>query len=103
MGSNKKRDKGLARDASLIFYSDVAKEVKASYGWYHREMTGLSYDFIKVLESAYEAIEELPLTWPKFENNCRRFVLSKFSFSVIYHHSENSVFVIAVFMVVAPV
>lgn len=59
-------------------------------------MTGLGDDFIKELESAYEAIEELPLTWPKFENNCRRFVLSKFPFSVIYHHSENSVFVVAV-------
>jgi len=82
--------------SKLIFHPDVAKEIKASYEWYQGQAEGLGDDFLVELESAYEAIMELPNTWPNFSNNRRRFLLSRFPFSVIYHPSNNSVFVVAV-------
>jgi len=56
----------------------------------------LGKNLIEGLESAYEAIAELPRTWLKFTKNCRRFLLRKFPFSVIYQVSNNSIFVLAI-------
>jgi len=80
----------------LIFHPDIAHEIKASYQWYQDQAEGLGDDFIAELESAYEAIAELSDTWPKFSKNCRRFLLSRFPFSVIYRAKNNSIAVIAV-------
>ena len=35
-------------------------EVKSSYNWYQEQAGGLGDDFITELESAYEAVAELP-------------------------------------------
>jgi len=80
----------------LIFHPDVATEIKSSYEWYQYQTEGLGNDFISELESTYEAIVELPNTWPKFGKNCRRFLLNRFPFSVIYRQNNDSIFVVAV-------
>ena len=80
----------------IIFHPDTAHEIKSSYEWYQNQAEGLGEDFLEELESAYEAITELPGTWPKFTTNCRRFLLSKFPFSVIYQVNNNSIFVLAI-------
>ena len=68
----------------LIFHPDVSSEIKASYKWYQVKVNGLGENFINELESAYQAIVEFPKTWPKFQKGFRRFMLSRFPFSVIY-------------------
>jgi plasmid stabilization system protein ParE len=80
----------------IIFHPDVALEVKASYTWYERQAAGLGEDYLSELESAYQAIAELPNTWPMFQQNFRRFLLSKFPFSIIYRSNGKSIFVVAV-------
>lgn len=81
---------------NIIFHPDVEQEVKASYFWYQKQALGLGGDYLNELESAYQAITELPRTWPKFQFGFRRFLLSKFPFSVIYQYKENTVFIVAV-------
>ena len=80
----------------LIFHPEVKEEVKASYDWYQEQAEGLGDDFLNELEASYDAICELPTTWPKFKKGFRRFLLSKFPFSVIYQVSENTVYVVAI-------
>lgn len=80
----------------MIFHPDIALEVKSSYDWYQRQADGLGEDYLSELESSYQAIHELPNTWPKFEKEFRRFLLSKFPFSVIYRANEKTIFIIAV-------
>ena len=80
----------------IIFHPDIELEVKASYQWYQNQADGLGEDFLKELEKAYETIVELPNTWPKFQIGFRRFLLSKFPFSVIYKVIGNSIFVVAI-------
>ncbi|MCK5648656.1 MAG: type II toxin-antitoxin system RelE/ParE family toxin [Gammaproteobacteria bacterium] len=80
----------------LKFHPDVAVEIKASYDWYQKKADGLGDDFLNELESAYQAISELPDTWPKFQRGFRRFLLSKFPFSIIYQASNEFVYVVAV-------
>ena len=81
---------------NIVFHPDIEHEVKASYEWYQNQAAGLGDDFIEELEMAYEAIIELPETWPKFQHGFRRFLLSKFPFSVIYRFSQDTIFVVAV-------
>ena len=79
-----------------MFHPDVAIEVKVSYEWYQNQASGLGEDFLRELEQAYKAIQELPDTWPIFNKHYRRFLMSKFPFSVIYRESNNSIFVVVV-------
>ncbi len=81
---------------NLIFHPDIEHEVKASYEWYQKQAVGLGDDYLNELEKAYQAIVELPDTWPKFQNNLRRFLLSKFPFSVIYQFNQETIFIVAV-------
>ncbi len=80
----------------LRFHPDVASEIKASFDWYQDQAEDLGNDFLNELESAYQAIIEFPQTWPFFEKGFRRFVLSRFPFSVIYRKIDQSVYVVAV-------
>jgi hypothetical protein len=80
----------------IIFHPDVALEVKSSYEWYEEHAVGLGEDYLTELESAYETIMELPNTWPKFNRKYRRFLLSKFPFSIIYRPNNNSIYIVAV-------
>ena len=80
----------------LRFHPEIACEVKSSYSWYQEQAQGLGDDFLDELESAYQAIAELPDTWPLFQDGFRRHLLARFPFSVIYRKHEDSIFVVAV-------
>ena len=80
----------------IIFHPDIEYEVKASYDWYQSQAIGLGEDFLNELENAYQTIVELPDAWPKFQVSFRRFLLSKFPFSVIYSFNQKTIFVVAV-------
>ena len=82
--------------ANLKFHPQVSSEIKSSYNWYQKQAEGLGEDFLNELKSAYQAIVEFPKAWPPFKKGFRRFILSKFPFSVIYKENENNVFVVAV-------
>lgn len=80
----------------LRFHPGVSSEVKTSYTWYQEQAEGLGDDFIDELEFAYQAIAELPKTWPLFQKSFRRFLLSKFPYSVIYREKDNFIYIVAV-------
>ena len=62
--------------SEITFHPDVVKKVKSSYIWYPKQAKGLGKDYLTELETSYQAIVELPNTWPKFKNGFRRFLLS---------------------------
>jgi len=82
--------------SNLIFHPDVSKEIKDSYQWYQDMAEGLGENFLDELESAYQAIIELPNIWPSFHKGFRRFLLSRFPFSAIYKIETSSILIIAV-------
>lgn len=73
----------------LVFHPDVSTEIRASNSWYQELAEGLGDDFLDELESAYEAILEFPQTWPFFQKGFKRFLLSRFPFSVNYRMSSD--------------
>jgi hypothetical protein len=81
---------------NLYFHPEVELEITESFRWYETRAEGLGDDFISDLESAYEAILELPVVWPIFKKEFRRYLLARFPFAVIYKQVGNDVFVVAV-------
>lgn len=80
----------------VIFHPEVEQEVGSSYRWYEKQAAGLGEDFLKELDAACQTIAELPFTWPKFDDDFRRFLLGRFPFSVIYRVVSQTVYVVAV-------
>ena len=82
---------------SLIFHPDVQIEVKYSFEWYQEQYKGLGHEFIHELEESFESIRTMPTSWPKMGQYHRRFILSRFPFSVIYKvASLDTIHVVAV-------
>lgn len=81
---------------SLRFHPEVELEIQESFIWYEEQAEGLGEDFVSELESAYQAILELPVVWPIFKGKFRRHILARFPFSVIYRQSADTIFVVAV-------
>jgi toxin ParE1/3/4 len=81
---------------SLIFHPDVSYEIKESYLWYQEKAEGLGVNFLDELETAYQAILELPNAWPNHSRGFKRYLLTGFPFSVIYKYTANVVYVVAV-------
>lgn len=80
----------------LLFHPDVFDEVKFSYDWYQAQSLGLGDHFLTELENGYHAIMEFRDTWPKISNFNRRYILSKFPYSIIYRNSGDITYVLAV-------
>ncbi|HET8708351.1 MAG TPA: type II toxin-antitoxin system RelE/ParE family toxin [Pseudomonadales bacterium] len=80
----------------ILFHPDVELEIRTAYDWYQDKAHGLGDDFISELESSFQAISELPTTWPKFKKGFRRYLLSRFPFAVIYKQSKSSLYVVAI-------
>jgi len=81
---------------TLRFHPEVSSEIKASYRWYQEQAEGLGEDFLNELELAYSAIIEFPQSWSPFHKGFRRFLLSRFPFSVIYREKDKLIYVVAV-------
>jgi len=82
--------------AEIIFHPDVYSEAQTAYDWYENQAFGLGDDFLRELEAAIQTVSELPETWPRFKGDYRRFLLSKFPYSVIYRDNKETIFVVAV-------
>lgn len=81
---------------NLIFHPDVSYEVRESYLWYQEQAEGLGANFLDELETAYQAILELPNAWPNINRGFKRYLLTGFPFSVIYKCNGDVVYVVAV-------
>ena len=81
---------------ALRFHPDITLDVTASFHWYEEQASGLGDDFLDEIESAYQAIVELPRTWPLFQYGFRRFLFSTFPYSVIYREYDDSIYVVAI-------
>lgn len=76
----------------MKFHPQVSEDIQASYQWYQKQALGLGDDFIRELESAYAVISDMPQTWPFFQKDFKRYILSKFPYSVIYQADNKSIF-----------
>jgi len=80
----------------IHFHPDVEKDISGSFAWYETELKGLGLQFISELEQGFDAISYAPSTWVTFEYGFRRYILTRFPFSVVYKEEGKEVYIIAV-------
>ena len=75
----------------VSFHPEVKREIKESFDWYQEQSLGLGHEFTQELKEAIDSVSSLPSAWTKIGQTHRRFVLSRFPYSIIYKIIENRV------------
>lgn len=71
------------------------EEAQAAYRWYRERNEAVAKAFLAELDRAVQLISDDPMRWSAYLDRTRRFLLRKFPFSVIYHHSDVAVMILA--------
>jgi toxin ParE1/3/4 len=74
------------------WHEDAAQELRAEIAWLDRQSAGLGSRLLADVRSALRLVEEFPELGTR-RQGCRRFLLSKFPFDLVYS-IEGSVIVV---------
>jgi len=80
----------------LEFHPAIFDELNEAYGWYEDKQKGLGDDFLDALEDAYLMIQTMPRAWPLAEYGMSKFLMKRFTYSIIYALREERILVVAV-------
>ena len=78
------------------FHPEALAEVEAAVAWYAERSPSAAVAFITELERAVEAISESPDRWPIFHEGCRRFLLRRFPYFLVYREQAGFIEIVAV-------
>ena len=78
------------------FHPEAEEEFLLAINYYEERQTGLGHDFAKEVYSAIQSIIEHPKTWPVFEMDIRRRLISRFPYAILYSDEGNAVYILAV-------
>jgi len=81
----------------VAFRPEARVEALEAKAWYEVHAPGLGHEFARALEAAVQSAARMPLAFPSIEGECRRVLMRRFPFSVIYRHDSKSLLVVAVF------
>jgi plasmid stabilization system protein ParE len=81
---------------TLEFLDEAIEEAEAAARWYAKRSPTAAAAFADEIDTAIAEIIRLPLAWPAYTHNTRRFLLRRFPYSVVYRVSESTTLVVAV-------
>lgn len=80
----------------IAFHPAALQEARAAVDWYSSRSRLAAVAFVLELDVALAGIAEAPERWPTVSGGCRRYVLHRFPFLVIYREHRAIVEVVAV-------
>lgn len=75
---------------------DALDEYEKAATFYGLREFGLDERFIESIESAIESVCDSPQSWPFFEDDFRRRVVSVFPYSIIYFEDNDVIVIVAI-------
>jgi plasmid stabilization system protein ParE len=81
----------------LIILDDAEDDLLNAYNWYEAKEHGLGDRFLSSVQDGLTLIRQHPEIFPVSLVECRRALISKFPFEIIYEKKENRVVVYSVF------
>lgn len=81
----------------VLFRPQARAEALEAQGWYESRATGLGLEFARALDAAVAAAVRSPRTFPAVAGSCRRVLLRRFPFSMVYRVHDDEFLVVAVF------
>ena len=78
------------------FNSFAIKELEDALDYYININGSLGSQFLEEFYSSIQRIKNFPQTWSKISHNCRRCLLNKFPYGIIYQIEQKGIIIIAV-------
>ncbi len=82
---------------SAQFRPEARLDALEAKAWYEAQSPGLGLEFARALDAAIASALRMPLTFREIEAGCRRVLLRRFPYSVIYRPEASGILVFAVF------
>jgi plasmid stabilization system protein ParE len=80
----------------VTLHPAAEREYLSSLAWYLDRSPTAASNFQQEFVGAIQRISEAPERWPNYRNNCRRYVLHQFPFSIVYRTFPAQTIVFAV-------
>lgn len=81
----------------VLFRREAEIEALAAGNRYEGLVPGLGIEFARALDSIVRTIVESPIAFPVVEADCRRALMRRFPYSVIYRCIDEGILIVAVF------
>lgn len=86
----------MTRVARLGYSAAANEDVRTAYHWLEELRPGLGRAFVEELERLTVHIGSHPAMYQRFRGECRRAVLSRFDYAIVYRVLDNAVQVVGV-------
>jgi plasmid stabilization system protein ParE len=79
------------------FRPEARLEALEAKSWYEERSPGLGLEFARALDAAIQSALRTPLAFREIEGSCRRVLMRRFPYSIVYRPEQNGILVVAVF------
>ena len=77
----------------LFLQSEAILDLQDAFEWYEKQQTGLGFEFIEEVESAYSKISKHPYHYTFVNERFRRLKLHRFPYIIIYETEGDSIII----------
>ena len=81
----------------VLFRPEARAEARDAKQRYEANVPGLGFEFVRALEVAIQSAIRMPEFFPCIEGECRRVLMRRFPFSVIYRPRPSELLIVAIF------
>ncbi len=81
------------------FHPIAVKELEDAINYYTNLDQSLSLEFLEEFYSSIQRILLFPLAWKKFSLSCRRCLLNRFPYGIIYEIKGDTIIIVALMQV----
>jgi len=80
----------------VTFHPDAVEEAAAAHAFYVERSPQVARAFLAELDRALLSLTEVPLGWPPGIHGCRRLLLRRFPFGLVYRLGLDEIQIVAV-------
>jgi plasmid stabilization system protein ParE len=80
----------------VVVHPDAERELQAAADWYESQQAGLGVRFLTQVDQAVADIRERPTAWAGATQGCRRRLVRRFPYGLIYRVHPDRIHLLAV-------
>lgn len=81
----------------VVFRPEARAEALEARSWYESRSPGLGLEFARSVDAAIASVIRNPDAYTRVEGECRRAILRRFPYSIVYHPTTSRLLIVAVF------
>ena len=81
----------------IFFRPEARAEMFDARAWYESRSPGLGLEFARAVDAAVASVIRNPHAYTQIEGECRRVILRRFPYSMVYRPETNRLLIVAVF------